>query len=335
MTVGQPRLPADYRLLDGVIQSVKMGALVVDAGQRVVLWNRWMEQHAQRSADSVLGRQLQELFPDMVDSRTLAAIDSALRNNFAALISQTLNRSPFPLYATPADADAGKRIQQAVQVMPLSLDGLQRHCLVQVIDVSAAVARETRLRTQALELQAQAYADGLTGIANRRRFDHHLETELRRTRRGGAPLSLLMIDVDYFKAYNDRYGHQRGDTCLTRVAMAMGASIERPADLLARYGGEEFAVILPETDAEGARKVAERMRAAVSTLAIEHAGSGSVGHITISVGSVTRVPTANSDAVGLLAIADRALYQAKHAGRNCVVAAAPPPESNKSTLQEL
>ena len=321
MTAGLPGLPSYYRLLEGVVQAAKMGALVLDSERRVVLWNRWMEQHAQRGAAGVLGRPLPELFPDMADSRTMAAIDSALRNNFAALVSQTLNRSPFPLYATPADAAAGVRIQQAVQVMPLSLDGLARHCLVQVIDVTAAVARETRLRAQALELQAQVFADGLTGIANRRRFDHHLDTELRRTRRACAPLSLLMIDVDHFKGYNDRYGHQRGDSCLTRVALALSAAIERPADLLARYGGEEFAAILPDTDAGGARKVAERMRAAVSTLAIEHAGAASAGHVTISIGSVTRIPTAACAAADLLAAADRALYQAKHDGRNRVMAA--------------
>ena len=314
--------PGDFRLLDSVIQAVKMGVMVLDAEQNVVLWNRWMEQHAQRSAAGVLGRRLTELFPDLVDSRTLAAIDSALRHHFASLISQTLNRSPFPLYANGADAAAGVRIQQAVQVMPLPLDGGRRHCLVQVIDVSAAVARETRLREQTMELQAQVYADGLTGIANRRRFDEHLEAEYRRARRAGAPLSLLMIDIDYFKGYNDRYGHQRGDSCLTRVAMALSAAIDRPSDLLARYGGEEFSAILPDTEAEGAHKVAERMRAAVNSLAIEHAGSGNAGHVTISIGYVTLVPAANSDMADMMTAADKALYQAKHAGRNRVVPAA-------------
>ncbi len=321
MTAAGPAAPpARLDLLDGVLQAVKVGVIVFDAEQRVVLWNPWMAQHAQRAPAAVLGKTFSELFPEMAGGRLHAALDDALRNNFAALISQSLNKSPLPLYASPQDAAEGRRIQQALQVMPLAPGGPARHCMVQVSDVSGVVARQIRLRAQASELQAQVYADGLTGIANRRHFDNHLETEFRRTRRAGTPLSLLMIDVDFFKSFNDHYGHQHGDACLTQVAAGLCGAIERPADLLARYGGEEFAAILPDTDAAGAGKVAERMRAAVSALAIAHAHSETADHITISIGLATKTLGQGTTMAHLVDEADSALYQAKRAGRNRVVA---------------
>ncbi|NEX61647.1 sensor domain-containing diguanylate cyclase [Noviherbaspirillum galbum] len=308
-------------LLQGVFKAVRTGLIVFDGEQRIVLWNNWVEQHSGLKAASVVGKPFAAVFPDMVNGRTHIAIGESLVNNFASLISQTLNKAPFPLYNTPADLATGTRMQQAVHVMPLDVPGAARHCLVQISDVSMAVARERKLREMAVELESQTFVDGLTGIANRRRFDLHLEDEFRRAKRSATPISLIMIDVDSFKPYNDNYGHQRGDDCLLRLATGLGSVLHRSRDLVARYGGEEFAVILPDTNADGALLVAEAMRIEVEAMALAHAYSNVAPHVTVSLGVATMVPEQLAKTGSLVHAADRALYQAKRSGRNCVVVA--------------
>lgn len=312
-------LDIQLHLITSVLKAVKMGIIVLDSEERVVLWNLWMEQHSLYGADAVIGKKFVDIFPEMANGRVHAAIKSALSNNFASLISQTLNKAPFPLHATSSNEALGERMQQAVQVMPIEVASLPRHCLVQITDVSMAVARDKKLREQALELQTQTFSDGLTGIANRRRFDVHMEDEFRRAKRISSPLSLIMIDVDYFKTYNDNYGHQRGDECLILIAAALSRQLGRPCDLLARYGGEEFMAVLPDTNSEGAAQIAESMRAEVEALALEHAYSEVASHVTISIGVVTQIPLNNTAISHLIGAADRALYRAKHSGRNRVV----------------
>lgn len=173
------------------------------------------------------------------------------------------------------------------------------------------------------ELTRLSSLDGLTGIPNRRHFDETLAREWRRACRQGRPLSMLLCDVDYFKQFNDGYGHQVGDECLRAVARTLQAVLRRPADMMARYGGEEFAAILPDTDPAGALRMAEAMRAAVEALRITHRYSGSaLGVVSISVGVATRVPTrSQSDSAELIRQADEALYRAKQGGRNRIAAA--------------
>jgi diguanylate cyclase (GGDEF)-like protein len=312
-------LETQLNLLNSVLTAVKVGTIVLDSEQRVVLWNHWMTQHSPYSAQVALGKTFAELFPDMQKGRTHTAVQSALLNNFASLISQTLNKAPFPLYACASDAANGIRIQQAVQVMPIEVAALPRHCLVQITDVSTAVAREQQLREKSRELESQTFTDGLTGIANRRRFDIHLEDEFRRAKRAEAPISLIMLDVDFFKNYNDNYGHRRGDETLIEVASGLAFIVNRSGDLLARYGGEEFAVVLPNTDFEGAYNIAEAMRDKIESLALPHHFSEITKHITVSLGVTTLYPHIGSEVSCLLDAADRALYKAKRTGRNCVV----------------
>ena len=158
--------------------------------------------------------------------------------------------------------------------------------------------------------------DGLTGVANRRRFDEALEGEWSRSRREHYPLSLLMIDVDHFKAYNDLFGHLEGDDCLRRVAQVLDTVTRRPGDLTARYGGEEFACLLPRTDGESARALAESCRAVVEAMAIPHRASSAGRVVTISIGAATLPADGDGSAERLLAEADDLLYGAKRAGRN-------------------
>ncbi len=166
------------------------------------------------------------------------------------------------------------------------------------------------------ELKNLSNSDGLTGIANRRSFDYSLDLEWKRAQRKQISLSLIMIDIDFFKAYNDRYGHQSGDKCLKLVAITISDILNRAGDLAARYGGEEFVVFLPGTNAAGASSLAERMRDKVEALGIEHLNSSISERLTISLGVSTIIPDKDCSPAELIASADLALYQAKHEGRN-------------------
>lgn len=166
-------------------------------------------------------------------------------------------------------------------------------------------------------LRLLSATDGLTGLLNKRQFDATFDEEWMRGLRTQAPLSLLLLDIDYFKAYNDNYGHAAGDDCLKQVAMAISEVAKRNVDKVARVGGEEFAVLLPDTGPEGAQYVAERLLAAVSDLAILHMGSLAAEHVTTSIGISTMIPGLGSVQRDLLEAADIGLYQAKEKGRNC------------------
>jgi two-component system chemotaxis family response regulator WspR len=162
--------------------------------------------------------------------------------------------------------------------------------------------------------------DGLTGIANRRSFDETLLKEWNRAIRSEKPIGLIMLDIDFFKLYNDHYGHQGGDDCLKKVALGLVSAIHRDSDFLARYGGEEFSAILPDTDIDGAIKVAEEMRLAIEDLKVEHAKSKVSEIVSISIGVSAFIPARGTDPEILIAAADQALYRAKENGRNRVEA---------------
>ncbi|MEL7635888.1 MULTISPECIES: diguanylate cyclase [Sporomusa] len=168
------------------------------------------------------------------------------------------------------------------------------------------------------ELSRLSSLDGLTGIANRRHFEQIYDMEWRRAARTGSELSVLFLDLDFFKYYNDTYGHQEGDDCLKQVAAAAGRVLKRPGDLLARYGGEEFVVILPETSIAGAVEVAEAIRKAIERCNIPHSASPVAAYVTMSVGVAGGLVTQEDKPSDFIARADKALYEAKHSGRNRV-----------------
>ena len=184
--------------------------------------------------------------------------------------------------------------------------------------IRARVKNHLSLKQKTDLLESLAQLDGLTDIPNRRRLEITLVTEWRRACRSQTPISIVMLDIDHFKVYNDHYGHGAGDVCLKAVVQALRSMLSRPADMIARYGGEEFAVVLPGTDFVGANAVAENFRQAVYFLSLPHEHSSVLDQVTISVGFASiSVPTDDSYA-DLLAAADKMLYQAKNTGRNRV-----------------
>jgi diguanylate cyclase (GGDEF)-like protein len=200
-----------------------------------------------------------------------------------------------------------------------------RSALMLKQELDGRKAREQELLTVTRQLQEANEAlqrlstlDGLTGLANRRHFNEFLMHEWHRAQREASPLSLVMIDIDFFKAYNDQYGHQRGDECLRQVGTCLRSAVKRPGDLAARYGGEEFALILPQTGVTGAGTVAETLRCQVENLNIEHSRAPLHKRVTLSLGVASLIPERQHTPSVLIECADQALYQAKRAGRNRV-----------------
>lgn len=309
--------PSASSLAPRALNLVNCGLVVLDGAQRIVLWNRWMAARSGYAAARVQERSLFDVFPELRGARVETAVAAALASDIATNIPQGQESAPFPL--REAGSFDGPRIDQAVSVTPFVEDG-ERFCLIEIRDVSGTVDRERQLREHAETLRARSYVDGLTGIANRRYFDVALDRELRRAGRTGSPLSLLLMDIDSFKAYNDHFGHQQGDACLSTVAQALAAMLKRPADVAARYGGEEFAAILPDTTLEQACAHANAIREHVASLALVQAPAAVRPVVTLSIGVASVDPSRLSEATALIAAADRALYAAKRGGRDLVVA---------------
>ena len=188
-----------------------------------------------------------------------------------------------------------------------------------MFDITERKQIEEELIRLQKEFRELSYKDGLTGVANRRMFDSVLEMEWANALRNKQPLSVILLDIDYFKQYNDCYGHIQGDECLKQVAAALGKVGSRARDFFARYGGEEFVLVLPETDEESAHKVAERCRSAIFKEQIPHAESAAGQILTISLGVGTVTPTHRDNPTAFIESVDRQLYQAKQRGRNCIV----------------
>lgn len=209
-----------------------------------------------------------------------------------------------------------RQLEQKVQELTASLRQIETKLQEEIEQNQEARATFQRLKQ---ELQNLATIDSLTQIPNRRRFDEYLNQEWDRLTREQEPLSLLLCDVDFFKRYNDTYGHQAGDSCLRIVAQTISRTAKRTTDLVARYGGEEFTVILPNTNRSGAITIAEAIQQQIENLQIPHPESDVSEFVTVSVGVASQIPSRNDSVETLIAKADRALYLAKAQGRNRVV----------------
>jgi diguanylate cyclase (GGDEF)-like protein/PAS domain S-box-containing protein len=288
------------RLADVVVRHTGEGILVLDPELRVLSANPGFVRITGRNVDSVLGKT-PPLFDD--DEQALQLVRTRLQAGThwdGTLWARRADGDRFPIEASIDRVhDAAGHVQHYVMVFR---------------DVTVQKQLEDRLR----ELSA---TDGLTLLANRRSFDEALERGWHHATRHGEPVSLIMIDIDHFKPYNDLYGHGAGDRCLQQVATAIVAGVRHEGALVARYGGEEFAVILPRTDAATAREIAESLRRRVESLGIAHNANPDGSRITISVGISTRTPPQTADFEDLMHSADQALYRAKEGGRNGVVEA--------------
>ncbi len=208
-------------------------------------------------------------------------------------------------------------------------NGVTKSLVGFIFDISERKKMEDVLLRLNKQLENLSLHDELTGIANRRMYDQTLEAEWRRAIRTNEPLSLIVVDIDYFKQYNDHYGHASGDQCLLRVARALNSVSTRTSDLVARYGGEEFVILLPMTEREAALKLAEECREAIIAEAIPHEKSSIADVVTASLGVSCVMPSADSDSNSLFGSADNMLYKAKENGRNCVEYAWPRKASAK------
>jgi diguanylate cyclase (GGDEF)-like protein/PAS domain S-box-containing protein len=270
---------------------------------------------------ALMGWEPQELigkiFREIIHPADLAEVEMAMRALRAGSEGGTLEYR-----ARKRDGDYGW-VEGSLRVYRDPATGRPIGYLNLVRDISERKRSEEHLQSAYRAMETLVVVDALTGIANRRRFDELLGTEWRRSLREGRKLSLLLIDADHFKRYNDTYGHVRGDSCLKQIAEAALDVVLRPGDLVARYGGEEFAVVLPGTDEEGARAVAEDICQSVRNRRLPHEGNAP-GIVTVSVGCATIIPQRGKTPQDLIESADQALYRAKGRGRNRVVVSGVP-----------
>ncbi|MCP5070051.1 MAG: PAS domain S-box protein, partial [bacterium] len=286
-----------------VVESSPSAMVMVDGAGTIVLVNAQTEQMFGYSRDELVGEPVEVLLPERFRSA-----HSVSRMMFVqASRSRPMGKSR-DLFGLTKD---GREIAIEIGLTPIDMQG-------ETLILSAIIDVTDRKRLEA-ELLRLSHEDELTGALNRRSFEEIISREWAHSLRDGSPLALIMIDVDFFKAYNDRHGHQAGDRCLKEVARAIQSGLRRSLDALTRYGGEEFAAILPGTDAAGAKIVAENIQRAVRSAEIEHLDSLAASCVTVSSGVASLVAEAGSDPEELIKHADRALYAAKDAGRDRVM----------------
>jgi len=305
----------DRNFAVNLMEHLVVPTFVIDAEGKVMIWNRACERLTGIRAAEVVGTR--EHWRAFYEEPRPCLADVLASGHYEDM--GTLYVSA----AVPADIGhglraenwcvmpkAGQRLYLAVDAGPIYDEGGR---LVAVVETLRDMTEHKRAQ---LALQQLAERDGLTGLANRRSLDAYLDTEWRRGMRQGSPVSLILVDIDHFKRYNDHYGHLKGDECLRTVAASLQAALFRPADLAARYGGEEFAIVLPATDVYGAASVAERLRDVVHGLEIAHEAAPEHGRVTISLGVAGLVAEREGHSDSLVALADAALYRAKAGGRN-------------------
>jgi len=317
------KLDFSVRLMEHLV----VPTFVLDADCRVLIWNRACERLTGLKASEVIGtrehwrgfyEEPRPCLADLIAQGRTSEIDALYADHDHA------GEEAITAHGRRAEnwcvmPQVGTRLYLAIDAGPIYDEAGK---LVAVVETLRDMSAQKRAQE---ELERLATRDGLTSVANRRSFDETLNTEWRRASRESRALSLLMIDVDYFKPYNDTYGHQSGDDCLRQIAAAMTGVVKRASDCVARYGGEEFSILMPATELGGARIVAERIRAAVEALRLPHSGSAVAEHVTVSIGvACMHIAAGGEPAAQLIAAADAALYRAKHAGRNRIELAETP-----------
>jgi diguanylate cyclase (GGDEF)-like protein len=307
---------------EDVYNNLNLGLIMLDKDFNILLWNEWMVRHSHVPVESALNSNFIALFNQQLAPGFLRALSNTVSYGLPAVLSSALHRSPLPLYHAyvPDDGQAPARMVQSVVMTPIAAADGSRSCLIQVSDSSSSVKREKILLSHSEALKRQAVTDVLTGVNNRRFFDENYTLALQQAMRNRSTLSLFMIDIDFFKQYNDHYGHVAGDRALKRVAEVLKHQLQSPTDVFARYGGEEFIMLVGGLGREEAKAFAEDLRHSVRALEEPHDKSLAGRRMTISIGVCTRAPEGEADGRSLLATADAALYRAKLGGRDKVVA---------------
>lgn len=295
-----------------LLNAIDIGLILVDEDLRIIRWNNWMNTHSGISLSSVLNNKLNTVFRDNHAKVLFRAIEQTLTYRTSSVMSAALHRSLLPLF-NPYNFSPEHRIYQTITTTCLYVPNGRPLCLIQIFDASTSIKREKALRDYSNNLKRDSVTDGLTGLFNRRYFDDSYTQALSAANRAKNDVSVLMIDIDFFKPYNDFYGHQAGDMVIQAVARALKTQIVRGEDTVARYGGEEFVIILQNTSKKDAEFIAQQLNEAVRILNLPHEKSSVASHITISIGICSGIPSGNEN---MLLKADEALYESKHGGRN-------------------
>lgn len=307
-----PAVPAGFDWWQ-LVDSLDIGIVLVNQHSQVQFWNQWMVRFSGLDAPAAQDQTIAEVFGVALPNAFNAAISRCLLTRLPVVLSNALHKFPLPLSHTKG---AGERISQSIILKPLKQSDGQPLCLIQITDASTSIKREKILRNHSEMHKKDATTDSLTGLYNRRFFDAQYQIQLFQAQRQRTTLSLIMLDIDYFKNYNDHYGHPAGDSAIVAVVQCIRSKLQRQSDLAARYGGEEFIVLLPNASADAAQMVAESIRQAVDDLKLPHDTSLVAGHLTISVGVSTCLVDMPVNPASFLNQADLALYAAKQNGRN-------------------
>jgi len=301
-------LAAQKQFLQNVIDSIPSVVVVKDQHDRIQVANKASSVLYGKPPTEMLGRR------DTVFNGPISRVE---RERLEQINQQVIaTRQPYQAEQDMVDANGDRRWYQVVVNPFQDADGQINGVVSNYIDITDRKQIEFALQAANQKLERLATLDGLTQIANRRQFDAYLAQEWQRLLREQQPLSLILFDVDYFKPYNDHFGHQQGDEALIALAQAASQAVKRAADLIARYGGEEFGVVLPNTRRTGAEQVAQAIQQQIATLKLPHPLSDIDDYVTVSIGIASVVPNASQSPEDLIAAADAALYQAKRRGRN-------------------
>jgi diguanylate cyclase (GGDEF)-like protein len=298
--------------MNNIFNTLNLGLIVVDTEGKILLWNDWIARQSGIKETDALSRQLEQVFAEPVSPAFLTALKNTLAYRLPVVLSTALHRAPLPLYSV-SGTQQQTRMYQSITITPIRSQRNESCCLIQITDSSNSIKREKMLRSHSEILKKEATTDSLTDVCNRRFFDAHYGIAVAAAKRQKYPLSIFMVDIDFFKLYNDYYGHIAGDIAIKQVADALKSQLSRATDIVARYGGEEFVLIMPHLSRKIAEQFAEKLRSAVFNLAIPHIKSSPFNQLTISIGLCSDIPKNNDN---LLNKADDALYQAKHKGRN-------------------
>jgi diguanylate cyclase (GGDEF)-like protein/PAS domain S-box-containing protein len=295
-------------IMNQVFNASNDGIWAIDKNYKVIRVNKKLIDLLDKPVNEIIGVKCCDLLREQCGNHEKCPMGRILKGERMVEQEKTLTfgsrkETPFAVTSTPLSS------------LDQSLIGM----VETFTDITERKHAEMVMQLANAELERLATEDGLTKLSNRRRFDEYLDVEWRRQARARGFISLIMTDVDFFKYYNDTYGHQAGDSCLKSVADAIRKRVGRPGDLIARYGGEEFAIVMPETDVSGALQVAENIRQELARQQIPHCKSTAASHVTISCGVAMMLPTGENNPQALIERADQGLYLAKQRGRNCVV----------------